>query len=152
LLNEAVVAQNMPNEMLSKTMVYSAVTIGRDEEEKYTDIQYQQYECQYLRPYSPVFLYVSYHPEDIEIGWTRRTRDSGFLKDYVDTPLNEDSEQYLVQLFQDNALIYSQQVMHPKILIPKFELRRYKGKLNAKIGQLSMHVGLGITSTIDVYV
>lgn len=56
------------------------------------------------RPYGPCQL--AYHrdlgaTEDIELSWTRRARTSGELVDYEDAPLDEDVEEYQVEIYTD---------------------------------------------------
>lgn len=59
-----------------------------------------------LEPYSPTHITGTHEDDgDIKIDWIRRTRVGGSWRDYVDTPISEDSELYDVEVYSDPSYL-----------------------------------------------
>jgi len=67
-----------------------------------------------LRPYSPCHLRSAKQPGgQYDISWIRRTREGGDSWDTPDVPLGEESENYVVRVFKDGALMRETMVPVP---------------------------------------
>ena len=75
----------------------------------YDDPSYQEFVHAFdgngLRPYRPVHLLASDNGGDLDISWTRRTRQDGDEWELPDVPVGEDSESYTVRVLKDGALV-----------------------------------------------
>lgn len=54
-------------------------------------------------PYSPAHFEGTYDGDDLDLEWVRRVRKDGELVDYYDAPLDEDTEEYKVYIYDDNT-------------------------------------------------
>ncbi|KNG92769.1 baseplate multidomain protein megatron [Pseudaestuariivita atlantica] len=66
-----------------------------------------------LRPYSPAHLAAAPDGGDLVLSWIRRTRIAGDAWDAPEVPLGEESERYLVQVFEAGNLLREEQVSAP---------------------------------------
>ncbi len=67
-----------------------------------------------LRPYAPCHLRVTGQPgDDREISWIRRTRIDGDSWDMPEVPLGEESESYLVRVWNGDSLLREASVGQP---------------------------------------
>jgi hypothetical protein len=84
--------------------VYKAVTIGRTQD---TAVPvYFTAQGNTLKPLSPVKLSAGRDSAgNIKINWFRRGRIGGWWRDYVDVPIGESTEQYLVKIFDNGNVV-----------------------------------------------
>lgn len=97
LLNGAIAKQNMPQGLIGLGRKYKAVSIGSTLGQ--TDSEDFIYNANALKPYSPVHISGGRDGSgNLTISWVRRTRVGGDWRDYVDVPLNEETESYQVEI------------------------------------------------------
>ena len=110
-----------------------------------------------LKPYSPVRLRaVRQNNGDVLIFWLRRARIDGGLRDAVEIPLMEQSENYRVQIFNGSTLVRDWQVSSPNVTylaanqVTDFGLN--PSVLMVLVTQLSTLVGQGHSIQMNVVV
>lgn len=146
LLNEAVVPLTMPVSIVGQTQIFQATTFG--EMLGNGTLETCTIQANSLKPLSPVRLSATLvSGGDIRIDWVRRTRIDGGLRDYVDVPLREESEQYEVSIYDGVTLKRSWRVAVPTVLYTAAEqiadFSSAPSSVAVRVAQLSALVGLG---------
>lgn len=98
-LDAAVVRVPQPLEYTGQTHYYRAVAQGNNRESA-DDIGVANTN-QALVPLAPMLTHCTWHEGVLSLAWRRRTRWPAVLRDGVDAPLAEASEQYLVRVWDE---------------------------------------------------
>lgn len=105
LLDDSLIKQSIANDLIGLQRLYKSATIGQNLSDV-DDLGFT-FNANALVPYSVVHVQSSRNVNgDIEISWIRRTRQSGQWLDYVDVPLNETSQTYEIDVYnqQDEVI------------------------------------------------
>ena len=98
------------------------------------------YQANRLRPFAPV--HVKFSDSLNKLSWVRRTRINGEMQDYVDIPLMEESEQYLLEFLDEHNKV----IHHLITNRAELDFTPLLKELNAfkiSISQLANSVGAG---------
>ncbi len=104
LLDGNVVKEAMPANVIGMARLYKGVSVGHSLADS-ASAEFT-YNANALKPYSPVHIAgVRDGSDNLTITWLRRTRVGGGLRDFVDVPLAEESEQYEVDIMDGADVI-----------------------------------------------
>jgi hypothetical protein len=105
-----------------------------------------------LRPLAPVHLRLRASAGSVEASWTRRSRTGFGWNDFVDAPLGEDAEAYLVTVTLDGRHVRSTSVTGPAFRYGVADRLADGGGDNVSItvAQLSAAVGPGEATTMTL--
>jgi len=97
LLNELIFNADMPTNLIGQDIDLKIVSFGQDI--NLVDPITITYAAENLKPFSPVSVNADKATDnDINISWVRRSREGFIWRDFIDTPLNEAAEQYIVEI------------------------------------------------------
>ncbi len=102
-------------------LLWSFAPLGR---EAFADERFevdQTYFARHLRPLSPVHVRAVRQPDGIHISWIRRTRLGGDDWSAAEVPLGEESEQYQVDLLENNVDVWSSETSLSSVVISNAE-------------------------------
>ncbi len=100
-----------------------------------------------LMPLAPVHLRATPIPGGgYAAAWVRRTRYEGAWLDYVDAPLGETTEAYLVEVLDGATVVETQTVTTPAATLASVD---YSGH-TLRVSQLSSRVGAGHPATLEI--
>jgi hypothetical protein len=105
-----------------------------------------------LRPLAPVHLRAKWRGDDLELGWIRRSRAGFGWTDFVDAPLAEDTEAYLVEVRAQGRPVRQARVAEPRWVYALAD-RRNDGDTDhfeVLVAQLSAAAGPGSAATIQI--
>lgn len=106
-----------------------------------------------LRPLSPVYLRAQVVGGDLVVEWIRRSRSGFAWTDFVDAPLGEADEAYVVAASCDARLAWQEQVSRPGLVCPISRLL-VDGSLPSivaiSVAQISAVTGPGSFATIEI--
>lgn len=103
LLDSTVDKTNISLSLINQLRYYKPVTTGSTLTD--TDEQSFTYTGAMFKPWSVVNVKGSIESNDWTITWIRRTRFGGGLVDYVDIPLNEESESYQIDIMDGTTVV-----------------------------------------------
>ena len=143
---------------INVTSRYQLVTIGQAlSDAKLTDFSYIG---QDLKPWTVEQITATINGSDIDLDWVRRTRGNGGLRDGTGTvPLNEDAEEYELEIFDGPGGSIVQPVTGITTSSYKYlnadilnDFGYIPSTLTVKIYQISAQVGRGfsVETTVDV--
>ena len=155
LLNEAVIPMVLPADVLGQAWNLRATTFG--------DVSGQVANASLtiaansLMPYSPVDIEaVRDGTGDVTISWIRRTRIDGGLRDYIDVPLKETTEEYEVSIYDGSALKRRWRVTSPTTVYASADQVTDFGtppaSIHITLTQISALVGPGKLADMSVIV
>lgn len=151
LLDSGLVSQNMSLSLLYLSRLYKCVSVG--DTLANTAAESFTYGGVYLKPYSPVSLATSLQGSgDISLSWIRRTRGQGEWQDSVDVPLNEDSEQYEIDVLDGvtlkRTISATTQSLTYTLAEQTADFGAAANNFTFRVAQRSAQVGRGYTSDI----
>ncbi|KAB7648189.1 phage tail baseplate protein [Polymorphobacter fuscus] len=97
-----------------------------------------------LRPLSPAHLTAQRMGDDLVISWTRRSRSGFGWTDFVDAPLGESSEVYLVTVRAAGMVVHEARVTEPRLVVPAVG----SAAIDIEVMQLSADTGPGAPAII----
>jgi hypothetical protein len=105
-----------------------------------------------LRPLSPCHLRGTITQGGIKLDWIRRTRIDGNDWDTVEVPLGEESEQYLVRVYQNGQVLREAQTTSPTWHYDQNMLTSdgVTGSVLVSVAQISASYGVGLPGYIEV--
>ena len=90
------------------------------------------------------------------MSWFRRTRIDGGLRDLIDVPLKEASEQYEVKLYNGATVLHTWRVTSPNVLytaaMQTADFGSAQTSYTFSVGQISALTGVGKLTTATVNV
>ncbi len=153
LLNAALGQDTASNAAINIARSYKPVTIG--DTLGHTAAQSFTYSGVALKPYAPVQVSGSRDGSlNLTIGWIRRSRGGGPWLDYADVPLNEDSEQYSIDILNGSTVVRTLTSTSPTAAYSAAQqttdFGSPQGSVSVKIYQLSTVVGRGYAASAFV--
>lgn len=104
LLNNRLAKETVSPNLIGLPRLYKPVTVGATLGG--TEAMYFTYGGRAWMPYAPVHVAGTRNgSDDLSIHWVRRTRAGGAWRDFVDTPLNEESERYELDVLAGGEVI-----------------------------------------------
>lgn len=107
-----------------------------------------------LRPYAPVHLRARVQSDGTHrLSWVRRTRIDGDLWSLVDVPLGENSESYVVQIWQNTSVLREVVVGQPTWDYPADQRAAdgVSGHYEVRVAQISDRFGAGQFGRITIH-
>jgi hypothetical protein len=147
LLDAAVLKDTSGSSILGQERYYKAVTIDANLTD--TVAQIFTYTGKALKPWSPVHVTGERDgSNNLTIDWMRRTRIGGGWQDGVDIPLNETTEAYEVEIYNDSTLLRTiTDITSPQTTYTAAQQATDFGgvqsSVSVKIYQLSSKIGRG---------
>ena len=145
LLDDNLLSIEQSTSLIGIEILYKVVPFG----ENVNDIESMKftYQGNNLRPFSPIGAKsIKAQNGDITISWTRRTRLNGQWRDYVDIPIDEESEKYNVVIYMNDSQIRVIEVTNTSTIYTRAQQLEDKVQNNTdalefRIFQLSSLVG-----------
>ncbi|MBN8828628.1 MAG: glycoside hydrolase TIM-barrel-like domain-containing protein [Sphingobacteriia bacterium] len=146
LLNKAVVTLNLPTEKIRANVKYKIAISGDDLQSLPT----HEYciKALNLKPLSPILHNIEYNNDKTKITWLRRSRIPITLKDNISVPLGETREEYLIEFYNNDTLIFSVNTHNNFLEFNKSQFPQIPTKLT--IYQISESFGKGENLTINL--
>jgi hypothetical protein len=151
LLDASLYPVTMPSNMIGRTTHYKAVTVGNSLgntlEQEFT------YHGNSLKPFAPVHVTGSRDDNsNIIINWIRRSRINNDWRDSVDIPLNEESEKYQIEIFdQADQVARVIETSAPTIIYTAeqqiSDFKELPKAITVKLYQISAIIGRGHAAT-----
>ena len=145
LLNSLVQSVPMKNDLINMERSYKGISYGQTDSQKQIFI----YHNNYLKPFSVVRI--SGHrniDNDIVITWIRRSRIENNLRDHIDLPIDEETEQYDIEIYRNNKTIRTMNTLNSTSIKYSSEhqiedFNSLQTTLSVKVYQISAIVGRG---------
>ncbi len=148
LLDQNIVRVELPKTFINSDINFKAVTFGQNIND--VDAENFHYRANNLIPLSPVYVTASKDGSgDINISWERRSREFSGWHDYVDIPLAEGAEKYVLNILDgsNNVIRTIQPTDQYYIYLNSEQISDFGGavtSLNIELCQFSQVMGNGI--------
>lgn len=152
LMNGVPKQLELPSSTREISRTYRIGTSGRPFDDPSYDQQVLAFSGVGLRPLSPVHLRAEFAGSDLEVSWTRRTREDGDLWGPGDVPLGEAMERYRVRVMRGGAVLRDTEVTTPDWIYSEADQASdgFTAGDEIRIAQISEKVGPGAEAILTV--